>query len=527
VFVKKFGTLLDSFGMSKSQTLDDDLVDMLHKGMVGIANAWAADPRLSAMDRARAQDVMRKIKEFKRATGVRYDKNFSGFFKHEEVYTIYAWLIHAEEDERETLKWFVDELTDKKSDRDFKLISCPCSSRCDDLCCKALRTWCKIRNRPKSFFEDLDADATLDASEADAWRDLYAERDMHQAMTDRERYLRFGDVESSNMMELKELGETQQLGRSSLADGDFVKKNRAWREQGQQLSANGAVGPARLSRRSTLLRSAADRDHADKAARKASKEERKIEKRREKEEEKRVKAKTKGGEWQVTHAHTFGSVWGKQEKSVPEPEPEPLFDDFAEPRAASSSLLGSLMQKARSKPPPEVEMIAVDTFHSPFETGLFGDSGANTSRAFMSDEPSKKELKKMAKQEKQAKKEERKQEKQSKKEEKKLVKAKTKGSDWDVGHTHTAAQTARRSMAAGAKDKLKEKTLSRASGVGRVSGADPFESSFGSVGGDDLDGLALESKEKKVKKKKKNNATDDDDWLRTTSIMQAHDRGSF
>jgi hypothetical protein len=263
-----------------------------------------------------------------------------------------------------------------------------------------------------------------------------------------------------------------------------------------------------------VFRSAEDRDLADKAAKQATKEERKMEKRRDKEEVKRVKAKTKSGQWQVTHAHTFGSVWGKHEKPAPEPEPELLFDDFAEPRtAASSSLLGTLMQKARSKPPSEVELLAVDTFHSPFETGLFGDSGANASRAFMEDGPSKKELKNLAKQEKQAKKKERKEEKQSKKEEQKLVKAKTKGNDWDVGHTHTAAQTARRSVGAGVKDKLKEKGLSKASGAGRGSSADLFESSIGSIGGDDINGLAAVSREKKKAKKKNKRGAEDDDWF--------------
>ena len=509
VFVKKFGTLLDSFGISKSQHLDDELVDMLHKGVVGIANAWAAHPHVSATDLANAQDVLRKIKQFKKATGVQYDKNFSRFFKDEEVYTIYAWLIHAEEDEREMLKWFVDELTEKKSDRDFKLISCPCSSRCDRLCCEELRNWCKKRNRPRSFFEDLDADADLGASEADAWRELYAERDLQQAMTDRERHARFGDVESSRMVELQELGETQRGGRrSSPADSDFVKKNREWREQGQSLSANG--GLALTGRKSTRQRSGVSQDHAGAGARKASKKERKEEKQLEKEERARVKAKTKGGQWDVTHTHMFGGAWGKYEKTEPAPEPEPWFDGIHEPpRATSSNLLGSLMQKARSKPPPEVEMMAVDTYRSPFDADVFGDSGANASRAFMSDKPSQKALKKMAKQQE-------KQEKQIQKAERKAVKAKTKGSNWDVEHTHTAALTTRRSTVGDAKQKLKEKA--RASAAGRANGAtDLFESSFGSVGGDNLDGLTFTSKEEgkkqkqkeKKKKKKKNEDVDD------------------
>ena len=118
-------------------------------------------------------------------------------------------------------------------------------------------------------------------------------------------------------------------------------------------------------------------------------------------------------------------------------------------------MLGSLMQKARSKPPPEVEMMAVDTYRSPFDADVFGDSGANASRAFMSDEPSQKALKKMAKQQE-------KQEKQIQKAERKAVKAKTKGSNWDVEHTHTAALTTRRSTVGDAKQKLKEKARASA-----------------------------------------------------------------
>ena len=76
VFTKKFGMLLDSFGMSTAHRLDNDLVDMLHKGMVGTANAWAADQSVTHAERAKARDVMGKVKQFKLSKGVKYDKNF-------------------------------------------------------------------------------------------------------------------------------------------------------------------------------------------------------------------------------------------------------------------------------------------------------------------------------------------------------------------------------------------------------------------------------------------------------------------
>jgi hypothetical protein len=580
VFIKKFGTLLDSFGMDKSHSLGNDVVDMLHKGMVGTANAWAANPLLPPTDRARAKDIMGKIKQFKLATGVKYDKNFARFFKDEEVYTVYAWLIQAEEDEREALKWFVDELTEKKSERDFKLISCPCSKRIDRLCCLNFRETCKRRNRPKSFFEDLDADATVEASEAETWSELY---DLQQQMTDRERFDRFGEVATNSMMELQELklegrednaqtrkqlklhqkSTGQSLGRSSVSDGDFERKNREMRAQGRGTltklgrDTEGALGSkkAKKAKESPLLslgtkrrsssQSSADLDTVEESS----------------------WAIGGGGEdassssWNPFAA---GSGWGKYEKE-PEPEPEPdlVLGGFSstEPAAATakSGLLGALFDrggrsKAKAAAQQEVEMISVDRFQSPFAAELFGDSGANTSHAFATAEPSKKELKKMAKEseklaksaQKSAKKteqQERKLDKQQEKEERKRVQAKTKGKDneWGVTHTHTAAEKAKRTSTAAAKEKLKEKKQARSSssgggggggGGGRASGGggDPFDSSFGSIGGaDEFDDPATskETKKKKKKKKKKKGDDGDDDWMRTTNIMQSHDRGGF
>jgi hypothetical protein len=579
VFLKKFGMLLDSFGQDKHKKLDDDTLDMLHKGMVGTANAWAADPRLPSSERAKAHDVMSKIKQFKIVKGIKYDANFARFFKDEEVYTVYAWLIQAEESDRSDLKWFVDELTEKKLGRDFKLLTCP-NRRCDSLCCKDFREWCVKRNRPASFFENFDADATAEATEAETWGALY---DLQQQMTERERFLRFGEKATDSMMELQELTlegredneETRrQLGLQSTAthrlsikgsavETDLVKKNQRLREAGKsQLGAlgrdvDGALGSKKLDRKSESSRlslgtkrrsssqSSADLDTV---------------------EESSWAIGGGGGDASSSSWNPFaaGSGWGKYEKE-PEPEPEPdlVLGGFSstEPAAApaKSGLLGALFDrggrsKAKAAAQQEVEMISVDRFQSPFATELFGDSGANTSHAFATAEPSKKELKKMAKEseklaksaQKSAKKteqQERKLDKQQEKEERKRVQAKTKGKDneWGVTHTHTAAEKAKRTSTAAAKEKLKEKKQARSSssgggggggGGGRASGGggDPFESSFGSIGGaDEFDDPATskETKKKKKKKKKKKGDDGDDDWMRTTNIMQSHDRGGF
>jgi hypothetical protein len=135
VVIKKAGGFFDSFG-DASTFLDDSIVDILHKGMVPIANAWAAE--VSDGERDKVGNFARNIDAFKDASGLVYDKRFSRFFTEEDLFTVYGWMTHATAEECEELKWFIDQLTEKMHERQWKLIP-PCCG---------LRDWVKNKNRP-------------------------------------------------------------------------------------------------------------------------------------------------------------------------------------------------------------------------------------------------------------------------------------------------------------------------------------------------------------------------------------------
>ena len=467
----------------------------------------------------------------------------ANFFKDEEVYVVYAWLIQAEEDEREALRWFVDELTDKKSDRDFKLISCPCSRKCDKLCCEDFRNWCKARHRPKSFFEDFDAEATVEASEAETWGELH---DLQQLMDDRERFQRFGEVASNSMMELQELGgrespkQKRSSGRSSVHDGDFARRNRELREAGRgTLQDEGreveALGSKRLKRSS---------------------------------EKKRTLSFGKRSPSPDAALETWtGASFGNQEtwdggfapQPEPEPEPEPVR------REPKKSKLAALLR--REPKPLEVEMTAVETFDSPFggavfnHTSVHGDSGMRIGDAFAGFDADEKQQRKAQekadkarakeekkrhkldqKRDKQAQRESvkeekaaRKAEKQEEKAVKKQVKQKTKSDEWGVAHSPTAPLRKKPSKARAkvaetrASGGLGFSGSSGGGGGGGGSGDAAGSGSDWSFGGLDSPGASAPAepkKEKKKKKKKKKKGDGDDDWMRTTSIMQEQDRSA-
>ena len=163
VVLKKTGGLVD--GMSaggEEMFIDDETVDILHKGMVPVANAWAK--QASDSDLLKVRELVKEIRAFQESTlvgraalvlvqfvllcvpltqcvcacrNLEYDKNFAQFFKDKDLYTVYSWMTHAEPGEREVLKWFIEQLTDKLFERQYRIVP---------TCC-GLRAYCERRNR--------------------------------------------------------------------------------------------------------------------------------------------------------------------------------------------------------------------------------------------------------------------------------------------------------------------------------------------------------------------------------------------
>ena len=129
VVLKKAGGFFDSIGQEE-MSLDDDIIDILHKGMVPVANAWVA--MAGDVDHDRVKHLVAKIRAFKESTNLEYDENFARYFKEEEVYTVYGWMVYAEPEEQAELNWFIRELTEKRFDRQWKMIPpcCGCRERC-------------------------------------------------------------------------------------------------------------------------------------------------------------------------------------------------------------------------------------------------------------------------------------------------------------------------------------------------------------------------------------------------------------
>ena len=136
VVLKKTGGLVD--GMSaggEEMFIDDETVDILHKGMVPVANAWAK--QASDGDIHKVKTLVADIRAFQESTQIEYDENFAQFFKDKDLYTVYSWMTHAEPGEREVLKWFIEQLTDKLFERQYRIVP---------TCC-GLRAYCERRNR--------------------------------------------------------------------------------------------------------------------------------------------------------------------------------------------------------------------------------------------------------------------------------------------------------------------------------------------------------------------------------------------
>eukprot|EP01051_Picozoa_sp_SAG22_P003124 SAG22_NODE_148_length_17459_cov_18.266359_5_plen_3015_part_00 len=131
VVMKKAGGLVDSIGQEE-MSLDDDIADILHKGVVPIANAWVAQS--DDADHERVRHLIAKIRAFKQTSKLEYNATFARCFKEEEVYTVYGWRAIATPEEQQDLNWFVRALTEKRFERQFKLLRwidcCGCRERC-------------------------------------------------------------------------------------------------------------------------------------------------------------------------------------------------------------------------------------------------------------------------------------------------------------------------------------------------------------------------------------------------------------